>query len=60
MESAETTVLLFSCAKFGVTGLMTFAQLEDFDMLVTDEAPSPEDQARVKNSGARLMIASEN
>ena len=60
VESAETTVLLLSRAKFGVTGLMTFAQLEDFDMLVTDEAPSPEDQARVKNSGARLMIASEN
>lgn len=57
VESAETTVLLISRAKFGVTGLMTFAQLEDFDYLITDEAPSSEDQARVKRSGAQLIIA---
>lgn len=57
VESAETTVLLISQAKFGVTGLMTFAQLEDFDYLVTDEAPSSEDQLRVKASGAQLLIS---
>ena len=57
VENAEKTVLLISRSKFGVTGLMTFAQLEDFDVLVTDEAPSPEDQQRVKASGAQLIIA---
>jgi DeoR/GlpR family transcriptional regulator of sugar metabolism len=36
---------------------MTFAQLEDFDVLITDKAPLPEDQVRVKNSGAQLIIA---
>jgi len=56
-ENAEKTVLLLSSAKFGVTGLMTFAQLEDFDVLITDKAPALEEQARVKNSGAQLIIA---
>ena len=60
VESAETTVLLISHTKFGVTGLMTFAQLEDFDCLVTDEAPSAEDQLRVKSSGAQLLISRED
>ena len=44
----------------GVTGLMTFAQLEDFDMLITEEAPSAEEQARVKASGTRLIVAEQN
>lgn len=57
VQSAEKTVLLIGRSKFGVTGLMTFAQLEDFDMLVTDELPSPEEQQRVKDSGAQLIVA---
>lgn len=60
VASAETTVLLIAQSKFGVTGLMTFAQLSDFDILITDEAPAPEDQARLKSSGARLIIAGQN
>nr|MBR4281534.1 DeoR/GlpR transcriptional regulator [Clostridia bacterium] len=60
VESAETKVLLISLPKFGVTGLMTFAQLSDFDILVTDDTPSPEDQARVRASGAELIIAGQN
>ncbi len=60
VESAEKTVLLISQAKFGVTGLMTFAQLADFDVLVTDEMPSPADQARVQESGAQLIVAGLN
>jgi len=59
VESAETTVLLISQTKFGVTGLMTFAQLEDFDCLVTDAAPSAEEQQRVKASGVQLIVAGE-
>lgn len=60
VDSAETTVLLISRSKFGVTGLMTFAQLEDFDVLVTDSMPSPEEQARVRDSGAQLIVAGQN
>ncbi len=59
VESAEKTVLLISSAKFGVTGLMTFAQLEDFDVLITDALPSPADQQRVRQSGAELVVAGE-
>ena len=29
----------------------------DFDVLITDKAPALEEQARVKNSGAQLIIA---
>jgi DeoR family myo-inositol catabolism operon transcriptional repressor len=57
VESAEKTVLLISRTKFGVTGLMTFAQLSDFDVLITDEAPSPADQQRLRDCGAQLIIA---
>ena len=57
VESAEKAVLLIAKAKFGVTGLMTFAQLDDFDALVTDEMPSPEDQQHVRASGAELIVA---
>jgi len=57
LESAEQTVLLISRSKFGVTGLMTYAQPEDFDVLVTDSEPSPEDQQLLKNSGTHLIVA---
>ncbi|MBE5811986.1 MAG: DeoR/GlpR transcriptional regulator [Clostridiales bacterium] len=60
VESAETTVLLIAQPKFGVTGLMTFAQLEDFDILITDCQPAPEDQARLKACGAQLIVAGQN
>lgn len=57
VENAEKTVLLIAQAKFGVTGLMTYAQLEDFDVVVTDAPPSPEDQHRLRQSGASLIVA---
>lgn len=60
VANSEKTVLLIAHAKFGVTGLMTFAQLEDFDVLITDETPSEEDQARVKASGAQLIVAGQS
>ena len=59
MDNAETTVLLISQSKFGATGLMTYAQPENFDILVTDNAPSPADQAQVLAGGTKLIIASE-
>lgn len=57
VASAEQRVLLIAHAKFGVTGLMTFAQLKDFNMLITDMTPSAEDQAWVKRSGTQLIVA---
>lgn len=57
VESAEKTVLLIAEAKFGVTGLMTFAQLGDFDALVTDAAPGPEECRELADSGVELIVA---
>ena len=57
VENALTTVLLISKSKFGVTGLMTFAKLEDFDILVTDEQPDAEAMSQLQNSKAKLIVA---
>ena len=57
VENAEKTVLLIAQAKFGVTGLMTYAQLEDFSTVITDAPPSAEDQQRLRHSGAALIVA---
>ena len=57
VESAEKTVLLIAAAKFGVTGLMTFAQLTDFDALVTDMRPSAEVCRQLADSGVELIVA---
>ena len=57
VESAEKTVLLIAEAKFGVTGLMTFAQLADFDALVTDETPAPEVRRELADNGVELIVA---
>ena len=57
VQAAEKTALLISQSKFGATGLMTYAQPGDFDMIVTDSLPSPEEQQRVKDSGVLLIAA---
>ena len=57
VESAERTVLLIAEAKFGVTGLMTFAQLDDFDALVTDAQPAQEIRRLLADSGVELIVA---
>lgn len=59
VESAEKTVLLIAGAKFGVTGLMTFAQLRDFDALVTDERPDAEACRLLAENGVELIVAGE-
>ena len=57
VENAVTTVLLISQSKFGVTGLMTFAKLDDFDILVTDEQPDAGAMSQLKKSNAKLIVA---
>ena len=59
VESAEKTVLLIAGTKFGVTGLMTFAQMKDFDALVTDARPSPEVCRQLAEEGVELIVAGE-
>ena len=60
VAGAETTVLLLSRTKFGVTGLMTFAQLEDFSILVTDEAPTADQQQYLAGKKTKLIVAGES
>lgn len=57
VESADRTVLLIAEAKFGVTGLMTFAQLSDFDALVTDVQPEAAVCRRLEEEGVELIVA---
>lgn len=57
VESAEKTVLLIAEAKFGVTGLMTFAQLRDFDALVTDALPEAEVCHQLTENHVELIVA---
>lgn len=59
VESAEKTVLLIAGAKFGVTGLMTFAQLRDFDALVTDARPDAAECRQLAENGVELIVAGE-
>ena len=59
VANTETTVLLLSRSKFGVTGLMTFAQPEDFDVLVTDEAPDAEQLQYLAGKKITLIVADE-
>ena len=59
VESAEKTVLLIAGAKFGVTGLMTFAQLRDFDALVTDVRPDAAECRQLAENGVELIVAGE-
>ncbi len=57
VAGAEKTVLLIAEAKFGVTGLMTFAQLSDFDALVTDAQPDAGVRRQLEESGVELIVA---
>lgn len=57
VESAENKVLLIAQPKFGVTGLMTFARLSDFDAVVTDALPGREYCTLIEDSGAQLITA---
>lgn len=59
VESAEKTVLLIAGAKFGVTGLMTYAPLEAFDALVTDTPPEEAMRSMLADSGVELIVAGE-
>ena len=59
MSNCERSILLLTSDKFGVTGLLTFAQLSDFHMIITDQLPALEYQELIRQSGAKLVIASD-
>lgn len=57
VESCEKAVLLVNQEKFGVTGLMTFAPVASFDMVITDQKPSEEYCQLMSREGVALRIA---
>lgn len=41
MDISEQIILLVDCTKFDLVSLVTFADLKDIDVLITDQAPPP-------------------
>lgn len=57
VENSEVVCLLVDSRKFGVTGMLTFARMDDFDMVVTDQIPSREYSELLENAGVHLIVA---
>ena len=58
LECSQTRVLMLCREKFGHAGLMTYGQFEDFDYVITDRPPESPYADAVRQSGARLLVAS--
>lgn len=57
MDAARQKVLLINHKRFGRPALHLLADLHEFDAIITDDAPSAEDQALLAAAGIRLTIA---
>ncbi len=57
MAAADRAVLLVNHSRFGRSALHALADLTDFDAIITDAAPAPEDRAAIDRAGLRLTIA---
>ena len=51
------SVLLLDSEKFGRTALLTYAQIADFDAIVTERMPAPEYERACREAGTELIIA---
>lgn len=56
IESSDTKVLLVDSSKFGKIKISHFADLADFDIVITDSGISKEFEKIVKNTGIELYI----
>ncbi|SFA56555.1 transcriptional regulator, DeoR family [Paracoccus halophilus] len=59
MRAAERNVLLVNHQRFGRSALHVLADLAEFDAIITDAAPAPEDRAATDRAGIALTIAGE-
>ena len=50
-------VLLVNHARFGRSALHELAGLAEFDAIITDAPPAPEDRAAIDRAGLTLTIA---
>lgn len=60
MESAQKTIVLADSSKFGKRGFAKIANLEDIDIIITDEHIKEADALRVEELGIKLIIANIN
>ncbi|MBA7545523.1 Deoxyribose operon repressor [subsurface metagenome] len=56
IESSDTKILLVDSSKFGKIKISHFANLTDFDIVITDSGISKECEEIVKNIGIKLYI----
>lgn len=56
IESSDTKILLVDSSKFGKIKISHFADLTDFDIVITDSGISKEWKEIIKNSGVKLYI----
>jgi DeoR/GlpR family transcriptional regulator of sugar metabolism len=57
MAAAERRVLLVNHLRFGRSALHVLANLSDFDAIITDAPPEPEERAMFDRAGLALTIA---
>jgi DeoR family myo-inositol catabolism operon transcriptional repressor len=56
VQHTERAVLLVSANKFGQTSLLTYAQLKDFERVITDDGIPPEWQKHLASLGVEVDI----
>ncbi|MEA2086972.1 MAG: DeoR/GlpR family DNA-binding transcription regulator [Candidatus Caldatribacteriota bacterium] len=56
IESSDTKILLVDSSKFGKVKISHFADLTDFDIVITDSGISKECEEIIKNIGVKLYI----
>ncbi len=57
MAASARCCLLINHARFGRSALHVLADLTEFDTIITDDAPAPEDRAALDRAGIALTIA---
>jgi DeoR/GlpR family transcriptional regulator of sugar metabolism len=57
MAGAARRCLLVNHSRFGRNALHVLADLTEFDTIISDDAPAPEDRAALDRAGIRLTIA---
>lgn len=57
IEGAERRVLLVNHLRFGRPALHVLADLSEFDAIITDAPPAPEDRAPLDRAGIALTVA---
>ena len=58
MESSVESVLLLDASKFGRVATCSFAVMEDFDVVISDDRITPEYEENIRKQCGRLIVAS--